>query len=402
MKKAPFVFSGLWALLSIYPAFALHFERGESVRISQPVHEDVYVFGGTISIDAPVYGDIWCAGGTVIISDTVQGDIVVAGGTLSVRGYVAESVRAAGGTFTLSGSIGGDLLITGGTITVERSAVVAGDVAVAGGNVMLDGAVQGGLKAASGKLSLNGNVERDLEFNGDELHLNAAVGGRSVLVANSITLGNDAALRGNVRYWTSSGEVDFGNALREGATATFDSSLKERFERPSYKFLGFASFAAVLWYLLAMLLLLWAGQRLFSNLFSRAAERARAEPVRSLGYGFLYFVAVPAVAVLLFITLIGIPLGAVILALYFLLMSLANVITALVATHWLAQQRGYRWSPWVFLLAALGILVLLKMIGLIPIAGWVIKIAAIFIAFGALLDSSGILRSRAAQPAVQE
>lgn len=402
MKKAPFLLAGLLALLSVYPAFALRFERGESVRIAQPVHEDIYVFGGTISIDAPVYGDIWCAGGTVTISDTVQSDIVVAGGTLNLRGYVAESVRAAGGTLTLSGSVGGDLLITGGTITLERSAVIAGDVAVAGGNVVLDGTVRGNLNAASGKLSLNGNVEKGLEFNGDELYLNAAVSSNSVLVANTISLGSNAALSGNVRYWTSGGEMDFGNALRQGATATFDSSLKERFERPSYKFLGFASFAAVLWYLLAMLLLLWAGQRLFSSLFSRAAEHARAEPVRSLGYGFLYFVAVPALVVLLFVTLIGIPLGAVILALYFLLMSLANVITALVATHWLAQQKGYRWSAWVFLLVALGILILLKIIGFIPIAGWVVKIAAIFIAFGAILDSSGLLRRPAPQAAAQE
>ncbi|MCS7037801.1 MAG: hypothetical protein NZM41_14130, partial [Saprospiraceae bacterium] len=209
----------------------------------------------------------------------------------------------------------------------------------------------------------------------------------------------NAALSGNVRYWTSGGEVDFGNALREGATATFDTSLKQRFERPDYKFLGFASVAGVLWYLLAMLVLLWAGQRLFSNLFSRAAEMARAEPVRALGYGFLYFIAVPAVVVLLFITLIGIPLGAVIIALYFLLLSLANVITALVATHALAQQRGYRWSAWLYLLIALGVLVLLKIIGVIPIAGWVVRIAATCIAFGAILDSSGLLRRSAPQPA---
>lgn len=402
MKKAPFLLIGLLALLSVYPAFALRFERGEGVRISQPVHEDIYVLGGTISIDAPIYGDIWCMGGTVTISDTVQGDIVVLGGTVNLRGYVAESVRAAGGTLTLSGSVGGDLLTAGGTITLERSAVIAGDVAVSGGNVVLDGTVRGKVNAASGKLSLNGDIGKSLEFNGDELYLNAAVGGNSVLVASTISLGSNAALSGNVRYWTSGREMDFGNALRQGATATFDASLKERFERPSYKFLGFASFAAVLWYLLAMLVLLWAGQRLFSNLFSRAAERARAEPVRSLGYGFLYFVAVPAVVVLLFATLIGIPLGAVILALYFLLMSLANVITALVVTHWLAQQRGYQWSAWVFLLVAVGILILLKIIGFIPIAGWIVKVAVIFIAFGAILDSSGLLRRSAPRPVAPE
>lgn len=394
MKKAPFLLAGLLALFSVYPAFALRFERGENVRISQPVNEDIYVVGGTINVEAPVYGDIWCAGGTVIISDTVRGDIVVVGGTVNLRGYAAESVRAAGGTLNLSGGIGGDLIITGGTITVERGALIGGEMAVASGNVVLDGSVRGAVQAASGKLSLSGSVEKGLEFNGEELYLNGAVRGNSVLIASKITLGNAAALSGNVRYWTLGGEMDFGPALREGATATFDPSLKRPSQRPNYWFLGFASLAAVVWYLLAVLVLLWVGQRLFSGVFSRAAQQAQKEPVRSAGYGFLYFAVVPVVFVLLFISLIGIPLGLVIMFLYLLLMALANVITALVAAHALVQYKGYSWSSWQFLLAALGLLVLLKIVGLIPIIGWIVSILAVLVAFGAILESTGFLRAR--------
>lgn len=391
MKKH-LVLTLLAALLFTFPAFALRFESGDNIRISQPVNEDIYVFGGTIYIEAPVYGDIWCAGGTITVSDTVAGDIVAAGGNIYLRGAVLDDVRAAGGNLNISGSIGGDLLITGGTITVEPDAVVSGSVATSGGTVTFGGTALGFFKSASGVVNLNGRVEKDFEFNGGDLNLNGTVGGASVMAAHRIVVGERAALRGNVRYWTEEGEVNFGNALQNGATATFDPSLRERFERPDFKFLGFASFLAVLWYLIAAFILIWLGQRLFARVFSNAAGTAQTEPVRSLGYGFLYFVAVPVAIVLLFITVVGIPVGMIALLFYILFFALANIITALVGAHWLDRRRGHNWRPIQLVFVALGLLVLLKLLGSIPFIGWIVKVAAVFIAFGAILDNTGILR----------
>jgi len=80
-------------------------------------------------------------------------------------------------------------------------------------------------KSVAGKLDLNGKVEKDFEFNGGELTLNGTIGGASQLVAQNITIGGNAALRGPVRYWAEEGEISFGNALQNGATASFDPSL---------------------------------------------------------------------------------------------------------------------------------------------------------------------------------
>lgn len=398
MKKH-LVLTLLAALLFTIPAFALRFESGDNIRITQPVDEDIYVFGGTIYIEAAVHGDIWCAGGTITVSDTVTGDVVVAGGNIYLRGAVLDDVRAAGGNLNISGDIGGDLLITGGTVSVEQEVVIGGSVATSGGTVTFGGAVLGGFKSAAGVLTLNGRVEKDFEFNGGDLNLNGTIGGASVLAAKRVVVGDQAALRGNVRYWTEEGEVNFGNALREGATATFDPSLRERFERPDFKFLGFASFLAVVWYLAASFILIWLGQWLFGKVFRNAAETAQSEPVRSLGYGFLYFVAVPVAIVLLFVTVIGIPVGLIALLFYGLFFALANIITALVGAYWLERRRRYNWRPIQLVFVALGLLIVLKLLGAVPFIGWILKIAVVLIAFGAMLDNTGILRRRvAAQP----
>lgn len=391
MKKR-IVITSLLALLLTLPALALRFESGENVRISQAVYEDIYVFSGTINIEAPVYGDIWCAGGTVTVSDTVTGDIVLGGGNIYLRGTVLDDVRAAGGTLTISGHIGGDLLVTGGTISVERDAVIDGSVAVSGGTVAFSGIARGVFKSVAGKLDLNGTAEKDFEFNGGELTLNGTIGGPSILAAQNITIGENAALRGPVRYWTEKGEISFGDALQNGATASFDPSLQKHLDQPDAKFLGFASFLAVLWYLLAGFTLLWLGQWLFERTFKAAATTASAEPVRSLGYGFLYFVVVPVAIVLLFITVIGIPIGLIALLFYGLFFALANIITALVGANWIDQRKAYNWRLLQLVFVALGLLVVLKLLTFIPFLGWIIKIAAILIAFGAILDNTRIFR----------
>lgn len=394
--SARFFITCFLVLSTIFYAFALRLETGNDIRITETVYEDIYVFGGTIFIDAPVHGDIWCAGGTVTVNDTVYGDLVGGGGNLYLRGVILDDVRAAGGTLIVSGNIGGDLLITGGTVTVEPGVGIGGDLALSGGTVTLGSTVKGKVKAAGGKMVLNGAVEKDLEFNGGELTLNGTVGGTSRIAATHLKLSENAAFRGNVRYWTEDGEVNFGNALQNGATATFDTALRTHYDRPSYKFLGFASFLAVLWYLIACFILIWVGQWLFPKTFREAAGIAQSEPVRSLGYGFLYFAVVPVGVILLCITVVGIPVGLIALFFYGLFFALANVITALVGAHWINWRKNYNWQPIRLVLVALGLLVALKLLGAIPFLGWIVKLTAVLIAFGAILEHTGVFHRKQA------
>lgn len=378
----------------LFQAFAIRFETGSDIRITEAIHEDIYVFGGSIYIDAPVFGDLWCAGGSVTINDTIHGDLVVAGGNITLRGTVLDDLRAAGGTLLVTGLIVGDMLIAGGNITVESSASIGGDLAMSGGTVTINSDVQGKVKASGGTVYLNGEVGENLEFNGGKLTLNGTVGGPASIAATRLNIGDKAALHGNVRYWTDSGEVEFGNTLQEGAIATFDPSLHKYFERPDSKLLGFASIMAVLWYLVASFILIVLGQWLFPKTLHNAAKTAASAPMHSLGYGFIYFAAVPVGIILLFLTLVAIPVGMIALFFYIMFFALANVIAALIAAHWINSRKNYNWSSFKLAAVALGLLVVLKLLAATPFLGWIILIAVIFIAFGSILDNTGIFRRR--------
>jgi len=379
-------------LVFAIPALAIRIENGDNVQISAPVNEDIYVAAGAVTVSAIVRGDFFAAGGTITLNDSISGDLVVAGGTITFRGVVMDDVRAAGGSLVISGYIGGDLLVTGGTVTIETGAVIMGDIYVAGGNVRMDGRVMGNLKTGTGEFFLNGSIDKNADLNGGKIHLNGKIGGDAIIACQSLKVEPGASLNGSVRYWTEQGEVDFGNALKNG-TAMYDTSLKDRFESPKPQYLGFVTFFGVLGYLIAMFILLVLGQRLFGSFFNRTVGTMQAAPMQAFGYGFLYFVVVPVAIVLLFITLVGIPVGLIALTFYILFLALAHSITALAAAHWLNVRQAYHWSFWKTVLAALGILVILKTVSMIPFVGWLAVFIAVCIVFGAILLNSGLLRS---------
>ncbi|MEI6411910.1 MAG: polymer-forming cytoskeletal protein [Bacteroidota bacterium] len=388
MKKILFL---LLALAISLPAFAIRFERGNSVRISTPVQEDLYVAGATVSIDALIRGDLFAASGNVSLNDTITGDLAVGGGTVTLRGAVLDDVRAAGGTLVISGYIGGDLLIAGGTVTIESGAIIEGDIYVGGGTVFMNGTVRGNMKAGGGEFTLNGEIGKNADLNGTKVTIDGKIGGETVFVAQNVILGSNAAFNGNVRYWANQGEVNFGSYLKSG-TATFDETLKQRFEQPKPEYLGFVSVLAVLGYLIAIFILLALGQKLFGSIFAQAVDKLRRAPAQALGYGFLYFAAVPVAIVLTLITVVGIPVGLIALFFYLLFLALAHSITALTFTHWLNWKRGYNWNYWRIVFVALGMVVLLKVITMIPFVGWLAMIVLVCMAFGAILQTTKLFK----------
>lgn len=382
------------------PAFSICFEHGQNVRIGSPVMEDTYIAAGNISIDAKIGGDLIAAGGTIAMNDTVTGDLAVAGGTITLRGAVLDDVRSMGGNLTISGFVGGDLIVMGGTVTIERGAVIAGDLITAGGTVRLDGTVNGSVKTGTGEFLFNGKIAKNATLKGGKVTLNGIIGGETVLAVEKLFIEPGASLAGDVRYWTSEGEASFGAALKNGK-AVFDPSLKVDMQQPRPKYLGFAGFMGVLWYLLAMFVLLAVGNRLFGRFFDKTIDAVQAEPMRALGYGFMYFVAVPVAIILVFITVIGIPVAMVGLVLYVLLLALASATTALAAAHWMSNWKGFNLGFWKTTLLALGILVILNLIGMIPFLGWFVKFVAVCIAFGAILLNLDLFKRRGSTIKVQ-
>ena len=378
MKKA-LLFS---AMVSCFiNASALRIEYGRNIIISQPVYEDLYIAGGSITINAPIYGDLIIAGGSIIINDTVTNDILLAGGTVILNGFVGDDIRCAGGEIRISKNVAGDVVITGGNIIIDR-AISIGGLMASGGDVTVDGDVTGNIKGVFGYLLLNGNVLKDVDCRGGKITVNGIVGGRSVLAARTITIGNNAAFNNEVRYWNKKGTVDFKQSLKNGK-AIYDPSL--RFRTGEWYYLGATTILGLLWYLGMALLMILIVEFLFSSTMKKAADAVFNSTMQSIGWGLLFFIAVPVAAVIAFITIIGVPVGLLLLFSYVTLILLATVIISVVTANWFNNRFDKHWKLWRISLTAFLAFILLKLVFMIPFAGWITMILMSCMAFGGIL-----------------
>lgn len=364
-------------------ASAFHIEYGNNIVINRPVYGDLYLAGGNITINAPVYGDLIIAGGTIIINDTIASDILLLGGNVTFNGYVGDDIRCAGGNIRISKSVKDDVVIAGGKVTVDKTAVIGGMIA-SGGNITIDGDISGELKGAFGYLILNGNVLKNIDCRGKKITVNGTVGGEAIIAARDIIIGSGAAFNGDVKYWNKKESLDFRQSVKRGK-AMLDPSLRIR--SGQWYYLGAATVLGLLWYLGMALLMILIVQYLFSSTMKRAAETSFNHTLKSLGLGFLFFIAVPVAAIAAFVTIIGVPIGLLLIMGYVTLILLTTVIISVVASNWLNNRNKYNWNFWRIAFGAFGVFVLLKLVSLTPFIGWLVIIVMACIAFGAILLS---------------
>jgi len=114
------------------------------------------------------------------------------------------------------------------------------------------------------------------------------------------------------------------------------------------------------------------------------ARTAKAKPLASAGVGLLAFFLIPIIAIAAFFTVVGIPLGLVLLLLVLPLYAISYVTAAFAL--------GRRIIKGSRILAFLVGLVILGLLTLIPIAGGLIGFLAVVFGLGLLLMT--LLRAR--------
>ena len=106
------------------PAATDLFMAGNRVTVAAPVGGSAHLIGRQVIIEAPVTGDLFAFGYSVTLGATVGGDASVSGYEV-VLGDVAGNLRAAGAEVTVA-AVGGYAMITGAEVTLQG--VIAGDV----------------------------------------------------------------------------------------------------------------------------------------------------------------------------------------------------------------------------------------------------------------------------------
>lgn len=248
-----------------------------------------------------------------------------------------------------------DRIVLVGSVLVDRDET-AGDIVVVDGDVTIRGTVTGDVVVVDGNVTIRGTVSGDV-----------------VAVSGLATLGR----RGNV-----AGDLVYGDDKPIQAAGSQVGGKVEKFDVGSASIVGaIGAWIAVVvsMFLLGLLLLLLAPRAA-----EAVARTGRAKPLVCAGVGLLMFFLLPVIAIAACLTLVGIPLGIVLLALIVPLFAIAYVTTALVLGRLILKKSRLL----AFLLGLVG----LALLTLIPIAGGLIGFLAIVFGLGALFVS--LLQSR--------
>ena len=343
-----------------------------------PASRNIYSVSGNVRSTGPVNGDLYAAGGRVIVEHTVAGDATLAGGSVIVRAAVGDDLRAAGGDINIDSTVGGELYASGGNIILSKTAVVAGAVTMYAGNVTIEGKVNGPLKVYAKKIALNGEITRDVELNAEQIELGPQA-----------KLGGALRYSSNAQFKTAQGVIIGGAVTRADAMNGRPDTHHDREWHGQMMGSG-SGWAGTIAGTVASFVALLAASALFLLVFTgfsqRTATRMLAKPWSALAAGVVILLGAPILAMLLLITLIGIPLGMVLMMLFPLILLMGWVV----GVFGVAQrvQRAIQKEVSSGLSAAtIGFfaltLLLVLLLGSLPFIGFLILVAILLLGTGA-------------------
>lgn len=243
---------------------------------------------------------------------------------------------------------GDDRIVLVGSVLVDRDET-AGDIWVLDGDVTIRGTVTGDVVVVDGDVTIRGTVQGDV-----------------VTVAGLTTLGRAGRVQGDIIY-ADDEPVQTPGSQVGGEIKKFDVA-----DAGILGAIGAFIALTVSMFLLGLLLLLLAPKAA-----DAVARTAKAKALVSALVGLLAFFLIPIIAFAALFTVVGIPLGFILLLLVIPLYAISYVTAAFAL--------GRRIIKGSRILAFLVGLVILQLLTLIPIAGGLIGFLAVIFGLGLLL-----------------
>jgi cytoskeletal protein CcmA (bactofilin family) len=347
-------------------AMAAEVRSGTSAVVApgETLDDDLFATGQTVTIAGRATGDVFATGQTVVVTGTVDGDLIAAAQQVVVDGTVNGDVRAAGAVVTVNGRVVHSVTGLAQQVTVSSS-----------------GRVDGSLVAAGETISALGAVGRGMTVGGGTVQLGGPVGANVVAWAQTLSLAPNARIGGNLEYYSERQSEVPGGAV--AGQVQYHPVQREQRQPPLLN--GLFDFGGLVW-LVGSAILGALAIVVAPRASARAVELGRQQPLLTFGLGLLALFAVPVAAVLIGITLVGIPLALAVAALYAIGLMLAWPALGLVVGTELARRVPRR-EPLPVLGALVVGLIVLHLLTHVPVLGGLLAFLGLTFGLGLIVQS---------------
>lgn len=340
------------------------------VEEGQTIDDDYFAAGDMIEINGTINGDVYLAGGQVIVNGMINGDLMAAGGSVNIMGDINQDARVAGGQIIVSGQISGSLTAIGGEVVLVDSASIDKTLVLGSGSARVSSPVAGGLRAVAGNLTLASRV-----------------GGNIEALVGELRLSSGANIEGDLTYWSeddaiiSSSSTVSGSLSRNEPSVSLDTDTKAIGRKVGGFFASMALGMKVAWFASTLILGV-----LFLRFLPKFAQTTVSiimkSTIRSFVIGFIALFLTPILFIVFLITLLGIPLGFVligtyILAVFFSVIPVSLWLGSTILSKTNIEERDF-WD------LAVGLMIYTLAI-VLPFIGGFIQMIAISFGLGSLL-----------------
>lgn len=277
----------------------------------------------------------------------------------------------------------GNLVVAGRDVFIDRN--LSKRMIIAGERVVIKSRSKE-LYLAGKDITINGKVKENLNIMAKNLYINAPVGGdiniftANTIISKGVIVDGDIEVDGNILV--SKGAVVKGNIYYDDKLPVVKGRVvgdlikktekDYTFER-HFSFLPFKLFSIFSLFILTSIIF-----KLRKNFGIERLDRYLTNKSLILFKGFAGLILTPIAAILLFITILGFPVGILLILFYMILLFLAIPIANII----LATKYFDRVNLFKILLSSFILTLLISL----PFVGWIIKFFLILLGLGSIID----------------
>lgn len=329
-----------------------------------------FFYGDNVVIEGKVNGTTIVFAQRVFVDGTIDGDLFIAAQNISIDGKVSGNVYIAGQEVEVS-TVANDIFLAGQDIIVNKEAKVERDLLAASNTITNAGEIGRNFNASAGKVIINGRVGNEVNLRTDEIYLQSRAsieGDFNYTGKNQAKIDKQAKIIGDTKWKFYDGKEE--NIIKKD----FNRSYTIRMNKTQSIIFNFIS--SILAYLLVWFIII----KIRKNFFQRTVATLTEKPVKIMGIGLLSLIVVPIISIIFMITIIGIPLGILLIMLYGISIYISGIIVAIYIGEKVMKDfeifNRYR-DLWVFIKGIVIIAILNRISFISVLVGLLVTIAGL-------------------------
>lgn len=371
VKKAIIIMAlALMLTPSAVSAYAVKNSDSVYVAKDETIEGNLYAVGANLTIEGKVTGDVICAGQSINISGEVAGDVICAGQSLNLNGQIGGNLRVVGDTINFGGQTERNGMILGATVVASASSSIGWDLLAVGNIFELRGDIGRDLYGGVAKANLTGRIGKNVN-----LHF-----GQSNQKTAPLTIGPNARINGQIKYTSEKDAVIENGAVIGGEVV--HNRPKIAAKKPNYLNLAWwwGNIISVFSALVIGLVLISLWRAPIIKIIDLMLNKIGA----AFGWGILALLLTPPLAIILLITIIGIPLSLILLALWLIALYVSNVFVGILVGRSLLNNFLPKQKDSLILAMVIGV-VLSYLFFSLPIIGLSLSLVAMIWGLGGIM-----------------